>query len=42
MPIAQQHFTIDIVLPVLDASELYGGKLVAAMDRQHPRDMCST
>src|SRR5262249_16738313 len=26
-------------LPVLDPAELYGGKLVAAMDRQHPRDM---
>lgn len=38
-PIAQELFTTDIVLPVLDASELYGGKLVAAMDRQHPRDM---
>jgi Nucleotidyl transferase AbiEii toxin, Type IV TA system len=26
-------------LPVLDPAELYGGKLVAALDRQHPRDM---
>jgi predicted nucleotidyltransferase component of viral defense system len=39
MPIAQELFTTDITLPVLDPSELYGGKLVAAMDRQHPRDM---
>jgi hypothetical protein len=39
MPIAQELFTTDIVLPVLDPAELYGGKLVAAMDRQHPRDM---
>jgi len=38
-PIAQELFTTDITLPVLDTSELYGGKLVAAMDRQHPRDM---
>jgi len=36
---AQEIFTTDIVLPVLDLAELYGGKLVAAMDRQHPRDM---
>lgn len=38
-PAAQQLFTTDITLPVLDPSELYGSKLVAAMDRQHPRDM---
>ena len=37
--VAQELFTTDITLPVLDPSELYGGKLVAAMDRQHPRDM---
>ena len=39
VPRAQELFTTDIVLPVLDLPELYGGKLVAAMDRQHPRDM---
>jgi predicted nucleotidyltransferase component of viral defense system len=39
MSIAQELFTSDIVLPVLDPAELYGGKLVAALDRQHPRDM---
>ena len=38
-PRAQELFTTDISLPVLDLPELYGGKLVAAMDRQHPRDM---
>jgi hypothetical protein len=37
--VAQELFTTDITLPVLDPAELYGGKLVAAMDRQHPRDM---
>ena len=37
--VAQELFTTDITLPVLDPSELYGGKLAAAMDRQHPRDM---
>jgi predicted nucleotidyltransferase component of viral defense system len=36
---AQELFTTDITLPVLDTAELYGGKLVAAMDRQHPRDI---
>ena len=39
MPLTQELFATDITLPVLDPSELYGGKLVAAMDRQHPRDM---
>src|SRR5258708_15960933 len=39
IPTAQDLFTTDITLPVLDAPELYGGKLVAAMDRQHPRDI---
>ena len=39
VPRAQEIFTTDITLPVLDLPELYGGKLVAAMDRQHPRDM---
>jgi predicted nucleotidyltransferase component of viral defense system len=37
--VAQELFTTDVILPVLDPSELYGGKLVAAMDRQHPRDI---
>jgi hypothetical protein len=39
VPRAQELFTTEIMLPVLDLPELYGGKLVAAMDRQHPRDM---
>src|SRR5580692_8901487 len=39
IPNAQELFTTDITLPVLDTAELYGSKLVAAMDRQHPRDM---
>lgn len=29
----------DLELPLLSAAEIYGGKLVAAMDRQHPRDL---
>jgi len=34
----QKLFSRNIHLPVLSSSELYGSKLVAAMDRQHPRD----
>lgn len=36
---AQDLFTTNITVPVLEPDELYGGKLVAAMDRQHPRDL---
>lgn len=36
---AQALFYTDISLPVLHEKELYGSKLVAAMDRQHPRDL---
>ncbi|WP_206171086.1 nucleotidyl transferase AbiEii/AbiGii toxin family protein [Phragmitibacter flavus] len=36
---ARSAFTMDVVLPVLATPEVYGGKLVAAMDRQHPRDL---
>jgi hypothetical protein len=36
---AQDIFFTDIELPVLHPNELYGSKLVAAMDRQHPRDL---
>jgi predicted nucleotidyltransferase component of viral defense system len=36
---AQEIFFTDIVLPILHPDELYGSKLVAVMDRQHPRDL---
>ena len=36
---AQDKFAANITVPVLQTPELYGGKLVAAMDRQHPRDL---
>lgn len=36
---AQNIFFTDIELPLLHPDELYGSKLVAAMDRQHPRDL---
>ncbi|WP_137891150.1 nucleotidyl transferase AbiEii/AbiGii toxin family protein [Ramlibacter sp. 2FC] len=32
-------FSMALELPVLAPAELYGSKLVAAMDRQHPRDL---
>ena len=36
---AQDIFFTDLEIPVLHEDELYGSKLVAAMDRQHPRDL---
>lgn len=35
---AQDLFATTVTLPVLAAAEIYGSKLVAAFDRQHPRD----
>lgn len=39
VPKAREVFQTDLQLPVLHVEELYGSKLVAAMDRQHPRDL---
>jgi len=36
---ASDLFTTALSAPTLSVSELYGSKLVAAMDRQHPRDL---
>jgi predicted nucleotidyltransferase component of viral defense system len=36
---ARRLFTTELVVPVLAPPELYGSKLVAALDRQHPRDL---
>jgi hypothetical protein len=36
---ARRIFTTELSAPVLAPAELYGSKLVAAMDRQHPRDI---
>ena len=36
---ARDLFTTELSAPVLAVPELYGSKLVAAMDRQHPRDL---
>jgi hypothetical protein len=38
-PATEERFTQSVSLPVLATAELYGSKLVAAMDRQHPRDL---
>ncbi|MDY7538761.1 nucleotidyl transferase AbiEii/AbiGii toxin family protein [Undibacterium sp. 5I1] len=33
------QFEVQVHAPILDLAELYAGKLVAALDRQHPRDL---
>lgn len=38
-PEAQSQFMSFLSIPMLDPDELYASKLVAAMDRQHPRDL---
>jgi predicted nucleotidyltransferase component of viral defense system len=39
VPRAQSMFRVDFEVPTLSDAELYGSKLVAALDRQHPRDI---
>lgn len=36
---SRRLFTAEVEASVLATAELYGGKLVAALDRQHPRDL---
>lgn len=36
---AREVLLADLEIPVVSLEDLYGGKLVAAMDRQHPRDL---
>lgn len=36
---AQGMLLADLDIPVVSLEDLYGGKLVAALDRQHPRDL---
>ena len=36
---ARSTFATELKAPVLASAELYGSKLVAALDRQHPRDL---
>jgi hypothetical protein len=39
VPNTAAMFSVELEAPVLAVDELYGSKLVAAMDRQHPRDL---
>lgn len=36
---AQNAFDAFCVMPIVPVSQLYGGKICAALDRQHPRDL---
>lgn len=36
---AREILQADLEIPVVSLEDVYGGKLVAAMDRQHPRDL---
>ncbi len=36
---ARDTLQADVEIPVVSLEDVYGGKLVAAMDRQHPRDL---
>lgn len=38
-PAARDTLLADLEIPVVSLEDVYGGKLVAAMDRQHPRDL---
>jgi len=38
-PSARETLQADLEIPVVSLEDIYGGKLVAAMDRQHPRDL---
>lgn len=36
---AQEHFDAFCAMPIVPLGQLYGGKLCAAMDKQHPRNL---
>lgn len=38
-PTARDVLMADLEIPVVSLEDVYGGKLVAALDRQHPRDL---
>ena len=38
-PNARDTLEADLEIPVVSLEDVYGGKLMAAMDRQHPRDL---
>lgn len=39
VPVARDVLMADLEIPVVSLEDVYGGKLVAALDRQHPRDL---
>ncbi len=39
VPEAQKVFEVSVDMSTLSAPDLYGGKICAALDRQHPRDL---
>lgn len=39
VPAAEEMFEMAVSVPTLDLADLYGGKICAALDRQHPRDL---
>lgn len=39
VPVARDVLMADLDIPMVSLEDLYGGKLVAALDRQHPRDL---
>jgi hypothetical protein len=36
---AQNDFEAFCIMPVVSVGQLFGGKIIAALDRQHPRDL---
>jgi predicted nucleotidyltransferase component of viral defense system len=36
---AQEEYDVFVEFPIVPLSQLYGGKICAALDRQHPRDL---
>jgi predicted nucleotidyltransferase component of viral defense system len=38
-PVARDVLMADLEIPAVSLEDVYGGKLVAALDRQHPRDL---
>ncbi|RUO76333.1 nucleotidyl transferase AbiEii/AbiGii toxin family protein [Pseudidiomarina taiwanensis] len=39
---AQEKYNVFCAMPVVPVGQLYGGKICAALDRQHPRDLFDT
>jgi predicted nucleotidyltransferase component of viral defense system len=39
VPAARERLLADVDIPIVSLEDMYGGKLCAALDRQHPRDL---